>query len=463
MGTFEIRPFFLHSIFNHPLSDCDNFKALLTKMAPTCANLFSGNAGLFWNILCCPFVAPIALIFRSFQVYCGPCMRVLCQRCTVGCLWRYLLPCWFVYEDKSFTGAKALGNHQETGGKGQSAQAMETDTDWVRAHDLDEIKGKRPQLFQGEIEPNDLCQGAVGDCWLVAAFACASEFPHAIRNLFITKEYNPRGLYKIRIYDPVHEKWQIITIDDRIPCHKGTRKPRFMRPNGNELWAILLEKAYAKFCGSYAALDGGFVLWGWLSMTGDKVFQMSLVEPDKKSKQVRWKREDMVALKDKKDRRACGFKATKEMYTIEQLWTLMKKYDKQKALMSASIGKTEYGKTNGPSGEQMLDKEGLVAGHAYSVIQARQVKDFRLVQLRNPWGTFEWKGTWSDKSSMWKKHPEVAKVLNFVDADDGAFWMSFEDFSKVYTRVNICDRTTARDWSLDVHEDEGCCGKSARS
>ena len=33
----------------------------------------------------------------------------------------------------------------------------------VRAHELNAFKGKRPQLFEGEIEPNDLCQGAVGD------------------------------------------------------------------------------------------------------------------------------------------------------------------------------------------------------------------------------------------------------------------------------------------------------------
>ena len=156
------------------------------------------------------------------------------------------------FEDESFFGAAALGDHDDITG-----EEMERDTDWVRAHELKAFKGKRPQLFEGEIEPNDLCQGAVGDCWLVAAFACASEFPDAIRRMFVTQEYNPRGLYKVRIFDPVKKKFVIVLVDDRIPCKKGTKKPRFMSPNGNELWAIILEKAYAKFCGSYAALDGG--------------------------------------------------------------------------------------------------------------------------------------------------------------------------------------------------------------
>ena len=71
---------------------------------------------------------------------------------------------------------------------------------------------------------------------------------------------------------------------------------------------------------------------------------------------------------------------------------------------------------------------------------------------------FEWKGDWSDKSSLWKKNPGVKKAVNFVDEDDGAFWMSFDDFVNVYTRVNVCDRTTAHDWSLDVNEDKGSCG-----
>ena len=40
----------------------------------------------------------------------------------------------------------------------------------------------KPHLYEGGIEPADLCQGAVGDCWLVAALACAAEHPAAIRN-----------------------------------------------------------------------------------------------------------------------------------------------------------------------------------------------------------------------------------------------------------------------------------------
>lgn len=433
-------------------------------MPPTIKEIHNARSPKLWNILCCPIVSTIGNLWRSITIYLLPCINVLAFRC-VHQVWGKLFCCLsWPYEDDSFFGATALGNHggdEESSGNNKriSAAQMESETDWVRAHELKSVQGKRPQLFEGEIEPNDLCQGAVGDCWLVAAFACASEFPDAIRRMFVTREYNPRGLYKVRIFDPIKRKVVVVVVDDRIPCEKGTKKPRFMSPNGNELWAIILEKAYAKFCGSYAALDGGFVLWGWHSFTGDNVFQMS-------KKDNHWVREDMVAIKDPTDKRACGFKKTKEKYSDEQLWTLLKKYDRQKALMSASIGKMDYRDTDGPSGEQMLQTEGLVAGHAYSVIQAREVHDgvmgsgpsYKLMQLRNPWGTFEWKGAWADGSKEWKKHAGIKKKLGHVDADDGAFWMTFEDFVNVYTRVNVCDRTTTNDASLDVNEDDGSCG-----
>lgn len=224
-------------------------------MLPTIKEIHTARAGTCWNILCCPLVSTIGNLWRSIQIYLLPCVGILWFRC-INCLWGSFCCCFrWPYEDTAFIGATALGDHPK-----QSGREMEADTDWVRAKDLKGISGKRPQLFEGEIEPSDLCQGAVGDCWLVAAIACMAEFPDAIRRLFVTAEYNPRGLYKVRIFDPVKEKFVIVTVDDRIPCKKGTTTPRFMSPNGNELWAIILEKAYAKFCGSYAALDGGVSL-----------------------------------------------------------------------------------------------------------------------------------------------------------------------------------------------------------
>ena len=62
-----------------------------------------------------------------------------------------------------------------------------------------------------------------------------------------------------------------------------------MHPNGGELWAILMEKAFAKFHGSYGALKGGFAAFAWHTMTGDYVFQF---HRDQKARM--WRRKDLV-------------------------------------------------------------------------------------------------------------------------------------------------------------------------
>lgn len=60
-----------------------------------------------------------------------------------------------------------------------------------------------------------------------------------------------------------------------------------------------------------------------------------------------------------------------------------------------------------------------------------------MVQLRNPWGDFEWKGEWSDKSLAWT--PQTKKQCDFCDDDsDGAFFMSLADLKKHFELVQIC-------------------------
>ena len=49
--------------------------------------------------------------------------------------------------------------------------------------------------------------------------------------------------------------------------------------------------------------------------------------------------------------------------------------------------------------------EGVISGHAYSMISVHEFdldgENVKLLKLRNPWGTGEWTGDWSDKSSLW--------------------------------------------------------------
>lgn len=50
--------------------------------------------------------------------------------------------------------------------------------------------------------------------------------------------------------------WQELTIDDYMPCAlEGS--PLFTRTHGNELWVLLLEKAYAKLHGSFKNISKG--------------------------------------------------------------------------------------------------------------------------------------------------------------------------------------------------------------
>ena len=96
-------------------------------------------------------------------------------------------------------------------------------------------------------------------------------------------------------------------------------------------------------------------------------------------------------------------------------------------------------------------------GHAYSVLRVEDVHGHKLLQLRNPWGSQEWNGKWSDKDARsWTRLMRYVATpwlcvgyvrctlgltlpnrccrnkLNYKpeaeDPNDGKFWISWEDF-----------------------------------
>ena len=42
-----------------------------------------------------------------------------------------------------------------------------------------------------------------------------------------------------------------MVVDDHFPCSKKSGQPLFAKPKDQELWVMIYEKAFAKYCGSY--------------------------------------------------------------------------------------------------------------------------------------------------------------------------------------------------------------------
>ncbi|MEQ2277822.1 Calpain-1 catalytic subunit, partial [Xenotaenia resolanae] len=65
----------------------------------------------------------------------------------------------------------------------------------------------------------------------------------------------------------------------------------------------------------------------------------------------------------------------------------------------------------------------------------------RLIRIRNPWGQVEWTGAWSDSSSEWSNIDSAEKDEMLCKMEDGEFWMSFQEFLRQFSRLEICNLT----------------------
>ncbi|XP_010257664.1 PREDICTED: calpain-type cysteine protease DEK1 [Nelumbo nucifera] len=270
---------------------------------------------------------------------------------------------------------------------------------WMRPADI--VKENRmdshPCLFSGAANPSDVCQGRLGDCWFLSAVAVLTEVSR-ISQVIITPEFNEEGVYTVRFC--IQGEWVPVVVDDWIPC-ESPGKPAFATSRkGNELWVSILEKAYAKLHGSYEALEGGLVQDALVDLTGG-----AGEEIDMRSAQAQ------IDL-------ASG-----------RLWSQLLRFKQEGFLLGAGS----------PSGSDVhISSSGIVQGHAYSVLQVREVDGHKLVQIRNPWANeVEWNGPWSDSSPEWTDRMKH-KLKHVPQSKDGIFWMSWQDFQIHFRSIYVC-------------------------
>ncbi|CAA2992303.1 calpain-type cysteine protease DEK1 [Olea europaea subsp. europaea] len=272
-------------------------------------------------------------------------------------------------------------------------------SEWMRPIEIVKEKhlDSNPCLFSGRANPSDVCQGRLGDCWFLSAVAVLTEVSR-ISEVIITPQYNEEGIYTVRFC--IQGEWVPVVVDDWIPC-ESPGKPAFATSRkGNELWVSVLEKAYAKLHGSYEALEGGLVQDALVDLTGG-----AGEEIDIRSAQAQ------IDL-------ASG-----------RLWSQLLRFKQEGFLLGAGS----------PSGSDVhVSSSGIVQGHAYSILQVREVDGNKLVQIRNPWANeVEWNGPWSDSSPEWTDRMKH-KLKHVPQARDGIFWMSWQDFQIHFRSIYVC-------------------------
>lgn len=245
-----------------------------------------------------------------------------------------------------------------------------------------------------EIKTDDVLQGKLGNCWLLSALSCLSENPKLIKRLIRTKIQNKEGMYRVKICKM--GDWQFVVLDDFFPCFP-LGEQIFSKNKMKEIWVMLLEKAYAKLYGNYKNLETGDCKHSLIDLTGCPTMAYKFSE-----------------------------KETKNKIKNGELWEKIKESYLNKFLIAA--GTKELPPENSITG--------IVKEHAYSIVRVIEEKNVKLLNLRNPWGIFEFTGDWSKDSPLWTK--ELKEKIKPDLEIESSFWISYKDFLLNFETLNIC-------------------------
>ncbi|XP_017321817.3 calpain-12 isoform X1 [Ictalurus punctatus] len=295
---------------------------------------------------------------------------------------------------------------------------------WLRPKEI----SSNAVFVEGTTGTTDICQGQLGNCWLLASLSCLTMHPTLFEKVVPsgqTMDASYAGIFRFRFWQ--YGEWVEVVVDDRLPVRGGRLLFSYSRTK-NEFWSALVEKAYAKLIGSYNSLKGGNISEGMEDFTGGIAYTRPV-----------------------------------SSRTPPVLWRTLTAALSRGSLLSCFIQAKSVKEIGS------VTPEGLVKGHAYAITATDKVhkkaEEVLLVRLRNPWGFVEFCGPWSDKSKVWDGIDSAEKTrIKLNIEEDGEFWIGVQDFCKLFDTVELCsvepdsdageegNATDISSWSLTSHK-----------
>ena len=231
---------------------------------------------------------------------------------------------------------------------------------------------------------------------------------------------------------PKRAKFNTSILDDNAPNLALDVAYRPVFASSNVSWPAIIEKAYAKVHGSYTRLNGGFISEALYDLTGAPIERIQF--------QTEFDYDELFARLLSFS--SCGFPmgiATCQggdglvPYHAYSLLGVFEVHD----VIEGSQGKmTHFFK-------QSKDTQ-----------QYAQRRTIRLVSIRNPWGSREWKGKWSKFSEQWTR--KIKGQLG-IKLGNGTFVMEYKDMVERFDHIDVakCQENWTRKsmgGSVKMHE-----------
>ena len=197
----------------------------------------------------------------------------------------------------------------------------------------------------GGVKPTDPEQGNEGDCGLISSLsAVASVNPQRIADLF---KVNAAGNLEVRFYERSGKKWKrvAVEIDGDLPKKDGKLVYASTATKGSN-WVSLIEKAFAKQRGGYEHLYAMYPETVLEALLGheNRTIPVNLLSPE-------------------------------QAYQRLSTWL-----EKKCAIVASSSPKGQS------DGKPLAN---IVEDHAYALLRVYEQNGVQMVELRNPWGSFE--------------------------------------------------------------------------